>query len=475
MRRNINLSSSHRLISKVAVKIKIPHMMSGKLNGAFDHYFTKNIIAEDAAICSWAGDSKYAGRSSIYSDDIPCQLIRNTAGNVSGCTSYTNKVIMNYKEDAGMTQVNRTYTRNSNDIEFSLEEEFSNVFNESPIRKTWVAFIDCNTKAVEEAFKTCLSKESFDIISKKYTNITSYSSSDAERDADVASEEIWVIGNEKAAISRITDIYDSVRFMVISANDSCNVARFVEEFGKVYANAYPKVKEEKPEINIIVADSHGYDLESFDMTPLQNIDAFIEENYNDDFKDTSEYIVEKIISSSKGITLLYGERGTGKTNFIRYIANKAKKKKLIYVPSDMAPELARPQFVSFVMNHKDSVFIVEDAENILRPREGGGSSAVSNLLNMSDGILGDAVRCQFICTFNCKISEIDSALTRKGRLNAEYEFNKLTKEKSQNLLDKKYGTGTYVAKGEMTLADIYNMDNPDFKVQLKKQKIGFGN
>ena len=75
--------------------------------------------------------------------------------------------------------------------------------------------------------------------------------------------------------------------------------------------------------------------------------------------------------------------------------------------------------------------------------------------NRSDGLLGDAMHQQIIATFNCDLASIDPALLRKGRLIANYEFNKLDIESAKTLSDK-LGFGRDSVIEPMTLAEIYN-------------------
>ncbi|CAF5125687.1 unnamed protein product, partial [Rotaria sp. Silwood1] len=75
------------------------------------------------------------------------------------------------------------------------------------------------------------------------------------------------------------------------------------------------------------------------------------------------------------------------------------------------------------MRYPNSILIVEDAENIIRDRTQdtfAPNQAVANLLNLSDGLLGDAMHQQIICTFNCDVRSIDAALLRDGRLVIEH-------------------------------------------------------
>jgi SpoVK/Ycf46/Vps4 family AAA+-type ATPase len=88
------------------------------------------------------------------------------------------------------------------------------------------------------------------------------------------------------------------------------------------------------------------------------------------------------------------------------------------------------------MQHPNSILIIEDAENIIRDRQQENfvsNQAVANLLNLSDGLLGDAMHQQIICTFNCDVQGIDPALLREGRLVIEHKFDKLSAEHARRL------------------------------------------
>ena len=99
------------------------------------------------------------------------------------------------------------------------------------------------------------------------------------------------------------------------------------------------------------------------------------------------------------------------------------------------------------------------------------TSAVSSVLNMSDGLMSDIFNGKFICTFNADISSIDDAILRKGRCYAKYKFGKLDKEKAKVLLNER---GIYLdAYDDMTLADIYNYDCKNVENSANRRKIGF--
>ena len=160
-----------------------------------------------------------------------------------------------------------------------------------------------------------------------------------------------------------------------------------------------------------------------------------------------------------------------KSNYIRHLVTNYPKKYYFITPA-IAAHMGNPEFVAFLMENTDSVFILEDCEQILRERETNSFGlAVSNILNMSDGILSDIFNLKFICTFNSDINDIDKALLREGRCYVNYEFTPLKAEKVAVLNDK-YELG--IPKEEikdMTLAEIYNYSAR--KETKKTKKIGF--
>jgi energy-coupling factor transporter ATP-binding protein EcfA2 len=227
-------------------------------------------------------------------------------------------------------------------------------------------------------------------------------------------------------------------------------------------------KEEKKKLHILSVEpySNGFELADFDITKT---DIDLEKNYNEDLIPVAELILQRLNSKEeKGIVILHGKAGTGKTTFIRHLIGVTEKRK-IFIPPNMADRIANPEFIPFLKDFPNSILIIEDAESILTKRVGNESSAVSNLLNLSDGLLSDCFNIQVICTFNTDLTSIDKALLRKGRLIAKYEFKELTIDKSKQLL-RSLGHDAEV-KDEMTLAEIYNYHEQEF--ESGRKMIGF--
>ncbi len=215
---------------------------------------------------------------------------------------------------------------------------------------------------------------------------------------------------------------------------------------------------------------YGLDLEPFSINK-KGVD--INANYNDDFIDVHETIFRFLKTKNEnGIVLLHGKYGTGKTSYLRHLINKANEK-VIFMPFDMVGRISDPYFLPFIKEHKDSILIIEDCDDLLCSRENGKftNQGLSTLLNMGDGLLGDALNIKVICTFNTDLKNIDNAILRKGRLIARYEFNELQTHKAQQLSDQ-LGNSINIEK-PMTLSEIYGIKQQNFGKQENKLKIGF--
>lgn len=226
--------------------------------------------------------------------------------------------------------------------------------------------------------------------------------------------------------------------------------------------------EGEGKIMIVLKTMSGYMFKKRNIKPYA---TDISKNYNDDFLPVYNTVVDHLKNGSKGVTLFHGLAGTGKTNLIRHLTTVVPERNFVYIPVSMIPHLTDPTFLSNLIDNKNCVLVLEDSETFLKDRDSSGeNSVVSAILNLSDGLLSDILGIQIICTFNADLKRVDEALLREGRLVAEYEFGKLSFEKTQKL-SRELG---FEPKTSMTLAEIYNHDKASHRVQKKQQQIGFG-
>lgn len=222
--------------------------------------------------------------------------------------------------------------------------------------------------------------------------------------------------------------------------------------------------------NLFLLQSDQFGNTNLVKYPIKSEIDGIESYYNDDFQKVHNTIISRLgQENDKGLVLLHGLPGTGKTSYLKYLATKLKKR-IIFIPPDLMSMIASPQFLSVFNMYANSIIIIEDAENIIEQRKGGTNSAVSNLLNITDGLLSECLKVQIICTFNTDISKIDTALLRKGRLIARYEFKALAKQKAQNLSNK-LGFN-HIIENDMILTEIANQEK-NYHNDDEKKSIGF--
>ena len=209
-------------------------------------------------------------------------------------------------------------------------------------------------------------------------------------------------------------------------------------------------------------------LQRFDIKlPSKEID--LEMNYGKEASDKFKKVISHLSHNKNGLVLLSGDPGTGKSTFIKYLTTKTSRK-VIYISSAAAEQLTNPDFLSFIMRHRNCVLLLEDAEKVLRSRSSQDNEAISNILNITDGILGDCLNIMVIATFNIDRDNIDPALVRKGRLLLEHHFKALPEQSANAILDKMCTRKK--ASGPMTLAEIYNPDD-NFHEEEERRKVGF--
>ena len=254
----------------------------------------------------------------------------------------------------------------------------------------------------------------------------------------------------------------------VYSNDESEI--YTELVEKIIAMG-KKRKHESNNIALVIQTPRGYDTTSFEL-PEQKLD--IELGYGKGFKPIHEKIINTLNQKNgKGLVLLHGTPGTGKTHYLKYIASKIKDKRVLFIPPYLADFITSPEMTPFLIQNSNSILFIEDAERVITDRNNGGANGVSNILNITDGILSDILKIQIVATFNMDKAKIDSALLRKGRLIAEHKFDALPIEDANNLI--KHLGKTHIATKPMTLTEIYNLEETEYKSEDKYSPIGFNN
>jgi len=198
-------------------------------------------------------------------------------------------------------------------------------------------------------------------------------------------------------------------------------------------------------------------------------------NYGEDFVATNDRIIESLNNKNSGLYLFYGEPGTGKSSYIKYLLSGVLDRKVVYVPINLINSLMSPDFLPLLLGNKNIILVIEDAEKALLSREESpeNSSVVSAILNLTDSFISSTLNISIVATFNTAKENIDKALLRKGRLRHCHEFKKLSLDDAQKLVD--HLNFDYTVTEDMTLADVYNIyENSGYQAPKEKVISGFG-
>jgi len=356
--------------------------------------------------------------------------------------------------------------------DFNVLEEYFGRFNEQP-HTVQIVHDECEFFKLEHIKKGI--KKEF----PKCKIIFKDSYYDVKKSVNQSSREVWLI--ESGYMMNIYSSSSSVFYTnpeldveldkdteLISSNclvcpppDSKNYNPVVEK--KIYDIFNGSVVSEilKNSIGMISMDSNGsLYVREFTLDKKITIPS-LDLYYGDGFKDFSKTLIKRLTNDDKGLVLLHGKPGTGKTYYVRYLLQKLTQinKKVLYFPPTMVDSITDPSFFNFITdwtmeNGKRSILLIEDAEPLLTSRNNNRNLGITNLLNLTDGILNDILSIQIIATFNTDLNELDTALLRPERLIARKEFTTLTLDQSKSVAEK-LKLDPKVIEKEMSLAEIY--------------------
>jgi hypothetical protein len=197
-----------------------------------------------------------------------------------------------------------------------------------------------------------------------------------------------------------------------------------------------------------------------------NTENDIETLYNYDVIKKADKLIKKIKKADCGLSIFYGERGTGKTNMSKYLASKIDRIS-IYIPMNMIEQsINNPEFRNFIKKYDKCLLIIDDCEFLYNPVYGKMNYFTNSILQLVDGFLSEHLNMQILLLFNTDdIENIDDNLLECNNIMDVIEFDyidsKLATELSKNLgKNKKY-------KDPVLLNDV-------FKNKKKEDKVNIG-
>ncbi|MEQ2008470.1 MAG: AAA family ATPase [Limisphaerales bacterium] len=213
------------------------------------------------------------------------------------------------------------------------------------------------------------------------------------------------------------------------------------------------------------------------LRPSVMEDAELVLHYGDDFPDWERRFLQCLKLKSSGIALLRGEPGCGKTSFLRHLIHKlADSHRFYFIPVTEHRLLSSPALTEFWAGQlrgtqrASCVVLLEDAEALLEHRNAENRGSLANLLNISDGLLGEFLPVHLVCTVNCHPGKLDPAIIRPGRMRISREFKRLNPAQAQRLAAAK-GV-SLPSRADYSLAEIYNPGD-EADVAVTERRIGF--
>lgn len=198
-------------------------------------------------------------------------------------------------------------------------------------------------------------------------------------------------------------------------------------------------------LNTVYISQNGIEIEPIDKIELDdNLEMF----YNEKTLKSINRLTKTLKKSDKGLSVLYGERGTGKTSLINHISENLDRI-VIYIPNNMIDvTLNTPEFRTFLKKHHKPIIVLDDCEMIFSDIFSKSNIYVNNILQMLDGLLSDSIQLNIITIFNVDDeSEIDHILLEANTLIDVIEVEYLDVDDANDLskhlgFNKKYKTKT---------------------------------
>jgi hypothetical protein len=190
--------------------------------------------------------------------------------------------------------------------------------------------------------------------------------------------------------------------------------------------------------------------------------SFEPENYLPEVGKRYDKVISEFTKKSPAgrLVIFEGPPGTGKTYLTRNLIHDLPHCRFILVPSHLIASLGDPGMIDTLIDERSAakkaplVLLVEDADMAVNARMADNMAAISSLLNFCDGIIGSVLDIRVIATTNSKMTDIDHAILRPGRLCEYIHIDKLSAEQANSIYSRLTGQEAKYTKAT-PLCDVY--------------------
>lgn len=216
-------------------------------------------------------------------------------------------------------------------------------------------------------------------------------------------------------------------------------------------------------VNTISLNGNSLELEPIDICDV-DIDNF-SNYYPKGISKEINKLIKDIKVSSKGLSIVYGEKGTGKTSIINYLATKLDRI-VIYIPNNMIENtINNPEFRKFLKRFYRPVLVIDDCEMLFGDFFQRSNIFSNNLLQMVDGFLADTIEVNIVTIFNLENEEeIDENLLDANNLLRVIKFDYLSSEEATELSEYLGNNKQY--KDRTTVLDVVRNKKTSRKIEI---------
>ena len=315
-------------------------------------------------------------------------------------------------------------------------------------------------------------------------------------------DEILIVESQDKSMVVDLDVHKSGKISISVYGDTKDIVQgFMDKFIEyIKKYEYKEQRDEKVRVGFSFVGSNG-------RPQIMNRSIFCP-NWNDIknnyiYGEKIEELFQKANPYKHGkLIFWHGIPGTGKTYCIRSLLQQWKKKATYTFIIDTEQFLNNPSYMltrilesdSGLVNYdedefptipyetddaddgeKFKVFIMEDSlDFVLEENRSSIGPAMSRLLNVTEGFIGQGLRVIFLITTNAPVGKIDDAFIRPGRCIQSLSFPSFNQQKAKEWLDKNNKQLDLTTKRDWTLAELYAGTGSDSVDLLSpSEEIGF--